>query len=763
MKGKKVLAVILAVSVMMTNGSIALAAEDTVDTGSFGQTADMSEQVIKIGEQEVPAYGEAEEDFSYMITTSGARITAYTGTDVNVSIPSSIGGYPVTGLSSTLFSNNTAVETVYIPETVTYTENDAAFYGAASLKHIYVDDGNKIFYDIDGVLFFYAADSGLPVFMKYPEAKEEASYTVTNDTDWIWSYAFYKCKYLKKIVVPLNVSHITVAGFSDLSNTTIILQQTDPSQIVLADRAFARLTNCTIIVKNEAMRDAVEAKVAGATPMYNCTNTTVKIAGDSDLDDSYRTPATSLVFADTGTATKNITLKPDSLAEQNADRFKNWNGVSDLDSAFEAGTYMDVEYAVSPADTTDSIIWESSNPGVAIVAVRNGKVRIIGAANGECTITGKDESGHTITLNVSVKIPVTGLGGWNGETVYHTYEEAMSVYEGVLPIGISIYPYNATNRSNVQYSVTGDTNTLIFNRIGEYSDGFSYYVDSGEITVKGAGTIHITANLNDDGKLFQETTTYTVTKEISSCTIGSIKDQSYTGKTVEPVITIKDGSKTLKEGTDYSVYFTNNKNVGTATAEITGIGNYTGRKTVSFKIVKAASQVSQKITGVSTSYRKAYKSSFTLKPKAKTSCTYKTSNSKIAAVNSKGKVTIKGTGKATITVTAKATSAYKSATKKITIYAIPAKMKTPTVKAGKKKLSVSWKKDSKADGYQIQYSTSSKFKKAKTVSCSKKTVKTTLKKLKSGKKYYVRIRAYKKIGSKKYYGSYSKVKNILTK
>ena len=115
------------------------------------------------------------------------------------------------------------------------------------------------------------------------------------------------------------------------------------------------------------------------------------------------------------------------------------------------------------------------------------------------------------------------------------------------------------------------------------------------------------------------------------------------------------------------------------------------------------------------------------------------------------------------TITAKETSKYKKATKKVTIYAIPAKMKTPTVKAGSKKLTVSWKKDSRADGYQIQYSTSSKFKNAKTVTCSKKTAKTIIKKLKKGKKYYVRIRAYKKIGSKKYYGSFSKTKSVKVK
>ncbi len=76
---------------------------------------------------------------------------------------------------------------------------------------------------------------------------------------------------------------------------------------------------------------------------------------------------------------------------------------------------------------------------------------------------------------------------------------------------------------------------------------------------------------------------------------------------------------------------------------------------------KKTEKSGQKITGISSSYKKAYNSSFTLKPKAKGKITYKSSNTKVATVNSKGKVKIKGTGKVTITITAKETSAYKKA------------------------------------------------------------------------------------------------------
>lgn len=87
------------------------------------------------------------------------------------------------------------------------------------------------------------------------------------------------------------------------------------------------------------------------------------------------------------------------------------------------------------------------------------------------------------------------------------------------------------------------------------------------------------------------------------------------------------------------------------------------------------------------------------------------------------------------------------------------------VTAGKKKITVTWKKQAtQANGYQIQYSTSSNFKNAKTVTVGKNsTTKKTITGLKNGKKYYVRVRTYKtvKSGNKstKYYSAWSKSKN----
>ncbi len=83
----------------------------------------------------------------------------------------------------------------------------------------------------------------------------------------------------------------------------------------------------------------------------------------------------------------------------------------------------------------------------------------------------------------------------------------------------------------------------------------------------------------------------------------------------------------------------------------------------------------------------------------------------------------------------------------------------------KKQLNISWKKDKNVSGYEIKYSTSSKFTKktTKTVKAGKNSTSATVKKLKSGKKYYVKLRSYKTINGKKYYSSYSSTKSVKVK
>ena len=105
-------------------------------------------------------------------------------------------------------------------------------------------------------------------------------------------------------------------------------------------------------------------------------------------------------------------------------------------------------------------------------------------------------------------------------------------------------------------------------------------------------------------------------------------------------------------------------------------------------------------------------------------------------------------------------------TKELSFKIKPKGTSLKSVTAGKKKFKVTWKKQkTQTTGYQIQYSKNSKFKSGnKKVTIKKnKTTSSTVKKLKSKKKYYVRIRTYKTVNGKKFYSGWSKVKNIKVK
>lgn len=106
----------------------------------------------------------------------------------------------------------------------------------------------------------------------------------------------------------------------------------------------------------------------------------------------------------------------------------------------------------------------------------------------------------------------------------------------------------------------------------------------------------------------------------------------------------------------------------------------------------------------------------------------------------------RGTIKSTFKINPKGTSLYR-----------------PT--AGKRSFTAKWKKQAtQTTGYQIQYGLKSNFKGAKTKTIKgAKTVKTTIKSLKSKKYYYVRIRTYKAIGKTKYYSAWSKAQKVRTK
>ena len=107
---------------------------------------------------------------------------------------------------------------------------------------------------------------------------------------------------------------------------------------------------------------------------------------------------------------------------------------------------------------------------------------------------------------------------------------------------------------------------------------------------------------------------------------------------------------------------------------------------------------------------------------------------------------------------------YASWTKAITSPTLPNGTSLTKVTAGSKSFTAQWKQNKTVNGYQIQYSTNSKFTGAKTVTIkSNKTLKTTVKKLRAKKVYYVRIRTYKTISKVNYFSTWSKAVKVKTK
>ena len=233
----------------------------------------------------------------------------------------------------------------------------------------------------------------------------------------------------------------------------------------------------------------------------------------------------------------------------------------------------------------------------------------------------------------------------------------------------------------------------------------------------------------------------------------STSTYAYDGKAKKPGVTVKLNGKTLKNGTDYTVSYSNNTKVGTATVKITGKGNYTGSVSKTYSIKNNFKKAT--VSGISTKAftGKNITQSITVKYNGKTlkngtDYTVSYSNNKkigIATV----KIAGKGSYTGTITKTFKIN---------------PAKQEIQKLTAKSKAFFVDWAQKGSATGYEIQYATNSKFTSAKKVTITnKKTDKTTVSKLSGKKKYYVRVRSYTTVKGTKYYGAWSSVKNVTTK
>jgi uncharacterized protein with FMN-binding domain len=117
--------------------------------------------------------------------------------------------------------------------------------------------------------------------------------------------------------------------------------------------------------------------------------------------------------------------------------------------------------------------------------------------------------------------------------------------------------------------------------------------ENGKVTAVGAGTAVITATSKDDSGQTRTCTVVVKVTSLKKIKVAGLKDLTYTGKKLTQKLTVTLGKKTLKNKTDYTVTYKDNKKVGTATVTITGKGVYGGTVKKTFRILPKGTGVSK--------------------------------------------------------------------------------------------------------------------------------------------------------------------------
>lgn len=239
----------------------------------------------------------------------------------------------------------------------------------------------------------------------------------------------------------------------------------------------------------------------------------------------------------------------------------------------------------------------------------------------------------------------------------------------------------------------------------------------------------------------------------------------YNGQSITPVVYVAYNHNNLIQNTDFTATYSNNNAPGVATVKITGIGNYSGSISKTYIILP------EKIASVSIKKDSATSAVISWSAASKVSGyeILKFDSAKNAYVHlayvSNSQTSYKASSLKNSTAYYYQIRAYKTVNDKnyygeagntVFTFIKPSKVKLTSVTLSKTTLNVEWKKIN-CSGYEITYTTDSKFKKGlKTVKIKNpKTVKKAIKKLKKNKKYYVKVRAYTDYNGVRYYGDRS--------
>ena len=235
-----------------------------------------------------------------------------------------------------------------------------------------------------------------------------------------------------------------------------------------------------------------------------------------------------------------------------------------------------------------------------------------------CTTAGKTDGSHCSVCNTVIKVQTvinaTGhkSSGWivdktASSGVKGSKHRECTICKKVLETAeipalsrISISKASVT-LSTSTYAYDGKAKTpSVTVKVGEKTlkKDTDYTVSYSNNTKVGTAKVTITGKGNYTGSVSK---TYSIKNNFKKATISGISNKSYTGKNITQSITVKYNGKTLKNGTDYTVSYSNNKKIGTATVKIAGKGYYTGTVTKIFKINPAKQEI-QKLTAKSKAF-----------------------------------------------------------------------------------------------------------------------------------------------------------------
>jgi hypothetical protein len=280
------------------------------------------------------------------------------------------------------------------------------------------------------------------------------------------------------------------------------------------------------------------------------------------------------------------------------------------------------------------------------------------------------------------------------------------------------------------------------------------------------GTVTVQVPVSISGHKTTVTAEYKIVpKNINACTIGQLENNTYTGKPLKSPVVIVYNGRELTSGTEYTVTYSNNTYPGTADVAVAGIGNFTGTAVLHFAII-APDMVGLQASPASTS---SIKLSWLKNGSATGYQIYSSDGKTLYGTTADTAFTVTGLKSQTeysfrvrsyVQVGSRITyGEFKTVDSYTQVSGVAVKVTSSSAKTA----TLTWDKNTTVGGYEIYRSTSQNGTDQKVAVMPNTKTTYTDKSLTSGKTYYYKMRAYKKIGDGYVYGSFSNALSVTVK